>query len=147
MNIVFYKTEDERNRIIKTLTETVRFEGVFTTSYNTINPTLQIVSRETFDSNYCYIQETNRYYFIDKINIRRDGFYELYLTLDVLMTYQDKILNLWGTVSQSKNSGLYLKNNSISLDARPQLKKYEFTDNFNHEGNIILSCSGFFKGV
>lgn len=147
MNIVFYKTEDERNRIIKTLTETVRFEGVFTTSYNTINPTLQIVSRETFDSNYCYIQETNRYYFIDKINIRRDGFYDLYLTLDVLMTYQDKILNLWGTVSQSKNSGLYLKNNSISLDARPQLKKYEFTDNFNHEGNIILSCSGFFKGV
>lgn len=147
MNIVFYKTSDERNRIIKTLTETVRFEGVFTTSYNTINPTLQIVSRETFDSNYCYIQETNRYYFIDKINIRRDGFYDLYLTLDVLMTYQDKILNLWGTVSQSKNSGLYLKNNSISLDARPQLKKYEFTDNFNHEGNIILSCSGFFKGV
>lgn len=147
MNIVFYKTEDERNRIIKTLTETVRFEGVFTTSYNTINPTLQIVSRETFDSNYCYIQETNRYYFVDKINIRRDGFYDLYLTLDVLMTYQDKILNLWGTVSQSKNSGLYLKNNSISLDARPQLKKYEFTDNFNHEGNIILSCSGFFKGV
>lgn len=144
MKIIFYSTEDERNKINKTLEKISEFDGIFTTNYNTINPTLKIVSATSIDANYCYIQETNRYYFIDRINIYREGFYELYLTLDVLMTYKDKILQLYGTVTESK-TGLYLRGTNISLDARTKIKKYEFQDNFNHDGEIIMTCSGYFK--
>lgn len=148
MNITFYSTTDERNRVNKTLNNPIKYEGVFTLAYNLINPTLKIVTNSEFTSNYCYIQETNRYYFVDHISIRRDTFIEIYLTLDVLMTYKEKILNCYGTSKQTKDeSALYLYGSDIPTDCRPKIKRYDFTDSFNHDGNIILTCSGFFKGV
>lgn len=145
MNITFYTITDERNRVNKTLNNPIKYEGIFTLAYNLINPTIKIVTTEEFTSNYCYIAETNRYYFVDRINIHRNDFYEIYLTLDVLMTYKDKILNLYGTVTQSK-TGLYLQGTNIAVDARTQIMNYEFEDKFNHDGEIIMVCSGYFKG-
>lgn len=140
--IQFYKYTGERNRMNKTLGDYVTVQSNFNIEYNLINPSIKIAQSEIFDYNYCYIPEIDRYYFIDRVNIRRGGFFELYLTLDVLQTYHDKILALYGTVTQSQNTD-YLNGANIPVKSQTQFKKYEFNDVFNHDGTYVMITSGY----
>ena len=61
---------------------------------NRLNPTILIYSDLTLEiMNYCYIDEFNRYYFIDKIEQVRKNLYRIHCKVDVLETYKLEILN------------------------------------------------------
>lgn len=45
-------------------------------------------------ANYCFIDEFNRYYYINDIETINNHLYKLYMTCDVLMSYKDKIKDL-----------------------------------------------------
>lgn len=141
-NITFYHYTGEQNRINKTLENGIQIPCNFNIEYNLINPTIRIASNKDVSYNYCFIPELNRYYFIDRCVIKRGGYYELYLTLDVLQTYKDKILNLYGTVTRSKTS-LYLEGNNLPVTSHTKIKKYEFNDVFNHDGTYVMITSGY----
>lgn len=141
-DIIFYKYTGENNRLYKNLSDGKTISCNFNLEYDLINPKIRIVTSDTFDYNYCYIPSLKRYYFIDENMIKRNNFYEMQLTLDVLMTYQNEILNLYGTVTQSDKYN-YLQGANIPVNSKTNLKKYEFNDVFNHDGNYVLLTVGY----
>lgn len=74
--------------------------------------TVQNKSIQLSKCNYAYVELFQRYYFIDDIIFQNDGLMELHLTVDVLFTYVDKILESQQEVvrSQSVNTPQYVDN-------------------------------------
>lgn len=142
MNIVLYKYTGERNRLNKTVGDGTTITGDFNIDYNKINPVLKLVYDNTFDFNYCYIEDFKKYYFIDNVNIQRNGFIVCQLSEDVIYTYKDLILASTGTVTRSFNSP-YMQGANIPVTAKTSLKEYDFNDVFNHDGEYVLIATGY----
>lgn len=143
MDITFYNYTGEKNRLNKDLSTSenvVISNCAFNTEYNIINPRVKIAGAVDMTAyNYCFAN--NLYYFVDSIEIHRNGFYILKMSLDVLMTYKDLILQQYGTIRQSKTA-LYLNGNNIPVSGHTKIKTYEFENNFNENGVYVLLSNG-----
>ena len=137
MEIWFYTTKSENNRLEKTLENELTIEGHFTGEVDIMQPTLAVQNPAIASSNYCYIPNLNRYYFIDKVEITRTQIFTVYLSLDVLMSYKDAIKDLTVIVSNAKGNPYY-SGYIDSYDVRTDISNLFFENNFNEEGNIIL---------
>lgn len=101
----FYNNSAEPNRVDKTtyLKSLFSLEGTLRESCDIINPSILIEREEFINANYCYIPNFNRYYFIDKITSVKNKLWRIDLSVDVLMTYKDKIKTLNSYVSRQEN--------------------------------------------
>lgn len=143
-DILFYNFNGRRNQLRKDFGQSHVLHCTFNLEYNLINPTLKIATTENFDYNYCYIPELRRYYFIDRKILRRNAFYELYLTLDVLQTYQQSILQMTGKVTYTNdNSASYYADTNIPVTVIPTIVRYEFENKFNKDGVNVLLATGY----
>lgn len=132
MNIVLYKNRAEPNRVDKTnFLEAVNvMKGNLKNSTSIINPVivfdlsktnkyvmdgngLDVTDngiRITFEdatnallvSNYCYIPEFGRYYYIDDIISLRTGLWEISMSVDVLMSNKEKIATQVAMVARNE---------------------------------------------
>ena len=136
MNIYFYSTKSENNRLEKVLENETLLSGTMKNSIDLINPVLQVCNN-LMQFNYCYIPSLSRYYFIDKVEITRTHLYTLYLKIDVLQTYKEQIKNLKVVLSASK-SNPYYKNYIDSVDVRTDFTTHQFENNFEENGEVIL---------
>ena len=57
-----------------------------------MNPTIEVHQAHIFWFNYCYIDFTSRYYFINAVESIAKDTYLLHLTCDVLATYRDNVM-------------------------------------------------------
>ncbi len=136
MQIEFYNTNSEVNRIGKTLTNKTVLTGNFKGEVDLRNPVMTVTTN-LLNFNYCYIPDLNRYYFIDKIEITRSNLYTIMLHIDVLETYKNAIKKLNVIVSQSSNNPYY--NGYVKgVDVRTEYETKMFTNNFDEDGQIIL---------
>ena len=108
MNIKLYKMSCEDNRIDKTsfLTYVLEFEGSLRTETSLLNPQIDIQHGGKSDFtqfNYAYIEDFNRYYFIDDITSVRTYISRLHLRCDVLMSYVHSIGQLPCIVARTSN--------------------------------------------
>lgn len=142
--ITLYQYNGERNRMTKTLKNGTNVIIDFNSEYNIITPTIKLCGYETLDYNYCYIPDKKKYYFIDRIIERRNGFFECYLTEDVLQTYHDEILELYGNVSQTQKFNDSYESN-VPVVCKPTTKVYSFNnDAFDFDGtNYVLIGTGY----
>ena len=146
MTIDFYNCIDANNKLVKTLdnqtklTVTGNVKGVV----NLITP-LITVTANILNKNYCYISEFNRYYFVDDIQITRTGLYEIRLKLDALMTYHSSISSC-KIISNQSNKSKYLSGYSQTVDSRYNYNYYDFDNNFNEDGSIILVAINGVRG-
>lgn len=108
MDIKFYNTKTPKNYLMKVLSDEMALSISFKDKVNIINPVLIIKSDTFLNYNYVYMEDLKRYYFIDTITFLNKNTYELTLSLDVLMSYKDDILNSKGYVLKSNNN--YLNN-------------------------------------
>ena len=136
MNIYFYKTSSESNRLEKVLENTTILTGSLKSDFDLINPVTQVTTN-ILDFNYCYIPFLKRYYFIDKIEIARTNLYTLYLKLDVLQTYKEQIKELKVVLSGSQGNPYY-RNYIDGVDVRTDYETLMFENNFEENGEIIL---------
>lgn len=140
-DVIFYKYSGERNRLNKTLGDSTTLQLNFNEEFDKIYPKIKITSKDGFDFNYVYFPTIGRYYFIDKVVERRNGFYELNLTLDVLMTFKDIILNLYGTVTQRTQFN-FMSGSNIPVDVRTQIDSYPFNE-MKHDTSYVLITTGY----
>lgn len=56
----------------------------------------------TFNINYCYIEDFNRYYFVKDVTFVRKDHYILNLHVDVLSTYKDDLLNTTALIERNE---------------------------------------------
>ena len=119
MGIQFYKCSAEKNRVNKSGYLTPTF-GI--TAYelldnsNNLNPSFRVETTDTgiLKSNYCYWEESNRYYYI-KVTALSYGIYMVTGSVDVLYTYRNAIWNSTGICTRGNTQNPWLPDDAIQV--------------------------------
>ena len=127
MNIILYSNSAENERINKTsfLTEKGTYIGAFRGEASILSPKIEIQSNGLISANYCYIEDFGRYYFINDIVCYRLGFFILSLTVDVLMSHKDSLLQLYAYVERyEKSTETGYKDNKFPIKYVPKIEAF-----------------------
>ena len=141
MTIIFYKYNDIRNKINKTLSGGLTINDVVIQNDFDITSFELLIKNSDFNSeyNYCYIQDLGRYYFIESVEKMNGTIYKIRLTVDVLKSFSTQIENIQAIITKSENPD----DNFVDCEKSENYTSevINLTDNFNHNGNLILVTS------
>lgn len=95
MNIHLGYYNDEKNRINKNVSFSIDIPGTLREASDVVNPSIMIEASvdAVCGFNYAYIPEFQRYYFIQNCTAFRNSLTVINLTVDVLYTYKESIMN------------------------------------------------------
>lgn len=141
MKIKLYKTNDDNNKINKTLTNEVVYNIKLKADTNIASPTIILQTDEIITSNYAYIDGFNRYYYIDDISVNANKLFTLRLVCDVLMSFKDDILNSYGNITRQTNYNDYY-NFDYSSEVRKETNIYDSDIVFGDEKSMVLCTVG-----
>lgn len=140
MVIKLYRTRSEKNSISKSLQSELSLEGTLRDETSIKNPVLRVVGDTSIVSyNYVYIESFSRYYFVNDIISVRTGLWELYLTVDVLMSFKAEILGCVGIIDHTTST---LTDEYLPSDIWQALVK-DKTDIINFNGSSLLSSGEY----
>ena len=148
MEIRLYHTTSPDNRMTKYIDYQNTMQGSLRDVSNVVNPTVLIegdVATIADYYNYAYIPEFNRYYFIRETQSFRNNLVMLSLSVDVLYSFKNEILNNTAIIDkaqQSDFSNIYYDDGSFVTDARDFYTVKTFSNGFNDNGEFILITAG-----
>ena len=121
INVNFLTTTDDNRKVSKNYTVNISNVGCdIYDSCDLYNPTLIVKSNSVISSNYLYIPNFNRYYFITDKNLDKAGITVINCECDVLMSFKNDILNSTQLVIRSADtSNEKVKNSKITDTLRP----------------------------
>lgn len=132
-----YKNSSENNDLQKTISNECVVQGYSRVVVDMLNPVIELAGIDVNSYNYCYVQELNRYYYIENVNIHPNGVYKLTMRVDVLMTYKDDILASHGLITKNREYNPYT--GDIDVESRYTLEKHEFENGFDYtNGDFVL---------
>lgn len=105
-NVIFYQNKADSRVVDKTRYITMYnkiLRGNFRDEVDLLKPTFTIESINVPMFNYCYIEDFQRYYFINDIRLIRNNVYSISCSVDVLMTYKEFINTSSQYVSRQEN--------------------------------------------
>ena len=141
MTVIFYKYNDIKNKINKTLENGLTVNDVVIQNDFDITSFELLIKNSDFNSeyNYCYIQDLGRYYFIESVERMNGSIYKIRLSVDVLKSFSTQIENIQAIITKSENPD----DNFVDCEKSENYTSevINLTDNFNHSGNLILVTS------
>ena len=141
MTVIFYKYDGIKNKINKTLENGFTVNDVIIQNDFDITDFYLLIKNIAFSSeyNYCYIQDLGRYYFIESVEKMNGSIYKIRLTVDVLKSFSTQIENINAIITKSENPD----DNFVDCEKSENYTSevINLTDNFNHNGNLILVTS------
>ena len=141
MTVIFYKYNDIKNKINKTLENGLSVNNVVIQNDFDITAFELLIKDTNFNSeyNYCYIQDLERYYFIESVERMNGSIYKIRLSVDVLKSFSTQIENIQAIIVKSENPD----DNFVDCEKSENYTSevIALTDNFNHSGNLILVTS------
>lgn len=142
MNLVFYKTISEHNKLNKVLTAEKTIVGNIQNDIDIDNPVFNIsLENNVVDYNYCYIEAFNRYYYITKIEIV-NKMLRVYMHIDVLMSFKNDILNSKAHITRSNRGNLFLKDSMAYTTAKPVIQFKNLGTCFTSQASYIMVKGG-----
>ena len=139
-----YHTLDDENVINKDLVHMKDFDIKFKDSVDISTPEIKLRVKDDFEvieCNYAFIEEFNRYYFINTIQLLSDDIYLWSLECDVLESHKDEILNSLVHVKRSLSSGDYVEVNVIT-DLRKEVSLHISSVTLPIGKTLVLSAIG-----
>lgn len=133
MRIIFYTNNSDSNELNKNINLITELNcNVNRDNLNILSPILFLsyFDIKELNINYCYIEELNRYYFINSYTIEKNNLIKLQLETDVLMTFKNDILLSSGIVKETKNNQNNFSSQFELLDTKQQKILY-FSDGEN----------------
>ena len=105
ISMFLYQCTAENERVNKSeyLTEVGQLYGYFRDETNLLSPNIIIEYDKIPDFNYVYLSSFGRYYYVKSYSSVRTNYWRINLSIDVLMTYKDFILNLEPYVARNEN--------------------------------------------
>lgn len=140
MTIKLYKCFDQKNKLNKTLLDEKIIIGTLKNKVSIINPVIVLNSIDfTFtDYNYCYIVEFDRYFFIENININSLQLFEIVLSIDVLMSYKDKLRQCEIEIEKTDFSNVANKTiTETQTENNENIIEYEVANIFDYNNNTM----------
>ena len=145
MNINFYKNTSDNNVLNKNITLISTHNIKLKDECNIMTPSILIHGDISNDINYAYIEKWGRYYYVRDKKSLNNGIYEINLTVDVLMSFKEKILHLKCIIDKQENINLgnkYYDDNSLISLSKEFIESYNFNNGFNENGEFILITAG-----
>lgn len=133
MRIIFYTNNSDSNELNKNINLITELNcNVNRDNLDILSPILFLsyFDIKELNINYCYIEELNRYYFINSYTIEKNNLIKLQLETDVLMTFKNDILLSSGIVKETKNNQNNFSSQFELLDTKQQKILY-FSDGNN----------------
>lgn len=123
MELTLMYTESPNAALVKDYTVNGGYSGTMRTAISALRPVIDVniadATNTIMNSNYAYIQEFNKFYFIRNKTCVLNNLWRLELEEDVLMTYHVDILNSNGIVSRQRdNYDMYLPDPKTPVDCR-----------------------------
>lgn len=140
IKVTLYNYNGNRNTVNKNLVGGIECVGAIRDETNVLYPVLTIRVQGIINANYCYIPTLGRYYFIDSITYLSSDKATLKLSVDVLKSYENEILQASATVTQTDNPDKYSSNRETIYNRKPNFEKIEFPNKnlFNDTGTMIM---------
>lgn len=145
MRIKLYKVYDRENKLNKTLNNELVLTGSLKNKVSVYNPVIMLKS-DNFnfsDYNYCYIEDFDRYYFIEDIEIDALTLFEIRLREDVLMSFNNDIKNMTVQINESNNPNSNFIDCKMG-DKKELIQSIDLENPFSKTGFLYMST---IKGV
>ena len=145
MNINFYKNTSDNNVLNKNITLISTHNIKLKDECNIMTPSILIHGDISNDINYAYIEKWGRYYYVRDKKSLNNGIYEINLTVDVLMSFKQKILTLKCIIDKQQdlsNINKYYNDGSFIVSSKQFIKTINFHNGFNENGEFILITAG-----
>lgn len=137
-----YQNTSPKNYVNKVLIADKTVSGHLAANCDLINPVINLnIDSDILVYNYCYIQDFQRYYYIDNVVIN-NKMMELSLHVDVLMSYKTDILNSKGVVVRSNNGDSYIADDKILQTKKIKRQCQKIGNSFTQANNYILQLGG-----
>ncbi len=135
MTITLYENKSEWNKIKKSLNTATKIEltGTLKDPTNIETPIITIeTSSGVLDKNYAYIPDFGRYYFITDKQVITTNLVKLNLQVDVLMSFQNEILNTPCLIERSAEYyNKYITDNQQTAFNYPMILTKAFSSSFD----------------
>ena len=110
------------------------------------HPTIYISrEKDVLDANYIHVEDLNRYYYIDNIEVEQQRFI-LHCSVDVLMSFKEYILAQECVVWRNENLyNLYLTDERLVTEAGGRVLTFPFKGGFStgsKTGSYVLTMNG-----
>lgn len=143
MLMKMYDTKSSNNVINKVLENEIEFDMKFKDKTDIVNPVVILHSATLILSNYAYIPDFHRYYFVDKIELFPNSIYNITLRCDVLESFKDEILASSGFINQQTNVNKYYNSNYQSeVRKEVDLYKSNVTIDTDVKETILVTIGG-----
>lgn len=145
MTVELYKNLSENSVIGKIKTLVYSTDCDIKGESSITNPVSILKYNENiFKSNYIHIESWGRFYFIDDVRVMTGGRVEVSLSVDVLESFKDSILELNVILSDTEQTGLnkYLNSESFVTNCKTKTDVINFPSGLSDNGTYILITSG-----
>lgn len=143
MNIVLYNTTSPAIQVNKTLTQKASITGYAHEIISDKEMTLRLAIGDLTNvkaSNYCYIGDTGKYYYINPDYKIENQSVIIALKEDVLMSFKTQLLAQTCTVSRNESlSNAYLLDNGYQLKAYNIIATRPFPQGLETESIILMT--------
>lgn len=124
MNVSLYINKSDNNIIDKSIEPITEMSVNLKGSCSLLNPILVIKAvdlSKVADCNYCFIPQFKRYYYINNIHMTSGGLAEIECSVDVLMSFKDKILECTAILQRHESIfNAYLTDNQFLVNNQTQ---------------------------
>lgn len=144
MLMKMYDTKSNNNMINKVLENEHEFDIKFKDKTDIVNPVVILSSKTLILSNYAYIPDFNRYYFVDKIELFPNSIYHVTLRCDVLESFKDDILASSGFINQQSQNVNKYYNSNYQSEVRKEVDLYKsnVTIPIDVKSTILVTIGG-----
>lgn len=143
MNIILYKNQSEKNKINKVLTTVATITGTLRDKSSVVNPDIVIEYNDPTGFNYCYIDEFERYYFVENVVVLNNKLIQLNLRVDVLESFKTAILQQHIIIGKSTNKiDEYLPDENLVVNVKTKTDIVNFPNGLLNDGEFILITAG-----
>ena len=145
LSVTLYNSTSPVEKIEKTLTAGGTYSCSLKDTTSVLNPVIIVrTSDPVYNYNYVYIQEFDRYYFINDIKSVNNNVWEISAHVDVLETYKDAILSNTAVIRrQTTLYNTYLNDPEWKTYAYETIAAYKFkTTPFSKALKYILTVAG-----
>lgn len=144
-NIDFYRNNSESNRLDKDIDLIITATGTLKEGSSIIKPNVLVDSiiDNIIGSNYVYISEFNRYYFIEDIISEYNSLLRVILRVDVLMSFKNDILLNRAIIQKSeRNWNLYLNDGIMRTYQYKNIETIKFPTAFPTGTDLVMAVAG-----
>lgn len=140
MKVELYTTTDNAKTVNKTLNLDKTLDIVFRQAVDEQAPVIIMNKANLGGSNYIHIPDFKRYYFINSVDNVTATLIRVQLTTDLLMTYQDIILNSQVQITATENPSYLSTNLPTQTTITKRIAKSNIT--LAPDNSLILTTVG-----